>query len=51
MPDTPFGSEQMQSSFGTDCNAVCIDAARIYDSCGAKDCLSDLPLIFTEDDQ
>ena len=51
MPDTPFGSEQMQSLSNTDCNAVCIDAARIYDSCGAKDCLSDLPLIFTEDDQ
>lgn len=51
MPDTPCGSEQMQSSQNTDCNAVCIDAARIYDSCGAKDCLSDLPLMFTEEDQ
>lgn len=51
MPDTPFGSEQMQSLSNTDCNAVCIDAARIYDSCGAKDCLSDLPLMFAEEDQ
>lgn len=51
MSETPFESEQMQSSIGTDCNAVCIDAARIYDSCGAKDCLSDLPLMFTEEDQ
>lgn len=35
----------------TDCDAVCIDASRIYDSCGAKDCLRDLPLMFTKDDQ
>ena len=26
---------------------VCIDARRVYDSCGDKDCLSDLPLFFT----
>lgn len=28
--------------------AVCIDAARIYDSCGDKDCLSDLRVCFTD---
>ena len=28
--------------------AVCIDAQRIYDSCGDKDCLEDLRVYFTE---
>ena len=28
--------------------AVCIDAARIYDSCGDKDCLADLRVYFTD---
>lgn len=28
--------------------AVCIDAARIYDSCGDKDCLEDLRVYFTD---
>ena len=28
--------------------AVCIDAGRIYDSCGDKDCLEDLRVYFTE---
>ncbi len=56
MPDVPIGSEQSQFqdsnlSHSSDCDAVCIDAARIYDSCGAKDCLSDLTLIFTEENQ
>lgn len=55
MPDAPFGSEQMsfQSERNSEsgCDAVCIDAARIYDSCGAKDCLSDLPLMFTQENQ
>ena len=27
---------------------VCIDAKRVYDSCGDKDCMSDLPVFFTE---
>ena len=30
------------------CNEpVCIDAKRVYDSCGDKDCLSDLPVFLT----
>ena len=30
------------------CNEpVCIDARRVYDSCGDKDCMSDLPVFFT----
>jgi hypothetical protein len=56
MPDVPFESEQRQlqeenSTNFSECNAICVDAARIYDSCGAKDCLSDLTLMFTEDNQ
>ena len=30
---------------------VCIDVPRIYDSCGAKDCLRDLTVFFTQADQ
>ena len=30
---------------------VCIEAPRIYDSCGAKDCLKDLTVFFTAEDQ
>ena len=30
---------------------VCIDAKRVYDSCGDKDCLSDMPVFFTAEDQ
>ena len=55
MPDVPFDSGQNQSQSDTLSNAnsetVCIDANRIYDSCGAKDCLSDLTLLFTEENQ
>ena len=40
---------------GCDCGkhgeTVCIDASRVYDSCGDKDCLSDLRLYFTEANQ
>lgn len=30
---------------------VCIDARRVYDSCGDKDCLSDMPVFFTAEGQ
>ena len=34
------------------CNEpVCIDAKRVYDSCGDKDCLSDLPVYLSEASQ
>lgn len=34
------------------CNEpVCIDARRVYDSCGDKDCLSDMPVFFSEESQ
>lgn len=36
----------------TNCSeAVCIDAQRIYDSCGDKDCLADLRVYFTDRNQ
>ncbi len=55
MPDAPFGTEQMsrngERTAANGCDSVCIDAARIYDSCGAKDCLSDMPLMFSQEDR
>ncbi len=55
MPDLTFGENQNKhrgdSACGSDGNAVCIDAARIYDSCGAKDCLRDLQVIFSQENQ
>lgn len=30
---------------------VCIDARRVYDSCGDKDCLSDMPVFLTQEGQ
>ena len=30
---------------------VCIDARRVYDSCGDKDCMADMPVFFTEEGQ
>ena len=47
MAESPFGEH-------TACNpkeSICIDAQRIYDSCGDKDCLSDLRVYFTEQSQ
>ena len=34
-----------------DFEPVCVDVDRIYDSCGAKDCLRDLTVFFTAEDQ
>ena len=31
--------------------AVCIDTARVYDSCADKDCLADVRVYFTEEVQ
>ncbi len=44
-------SNASTASNNTTFDSVCIDVPRIYDSCGAKDCLSDLPVFFTESDQ
>ena len=39
-------------AFDSGCSEpVCIDARRVYDSCGDKDCLSDLPVFFSEEGQ
>ena len=31
--------------------AVCVDVARVYDSCADRACLADLPVMFTEEEQ
>lgn len=55
MPDVSYGTEARQS-----CNeppenkcpdAVCINASRIYDSCGSKDCLRNIDVYFTHSNQ
>ena len=53
MPDTNLEAERNTAVTPEepDYDAVCISAPRIYDSCGAKDCLSDLPVFFTEENQ
>ncbi len=49
MSDNLFGNDFNNH----DCNkdAVCIDAFRIYDSCGDKDCLEDLKVLFSDSAQ
>lgn len=40
------------ASANRSCNEpVCIDARRVYDSCGDKDCLADMPVFFTQTGQ
>ncbi len=55
MSEAPIDSEQtMSRSVGNsdvDFDSVCVDVPKIYDSCGAKDCLSDLPVFFTSQNQ
>ena len=45
------GCENCCPNDGTVKEAVCINAPRIYDSCSDKDCLEDLPVLFTEENQ
>ena len=45
--DKPVGAEDSELSF----DPVCLDVPRIYDSCGAKDCMRDLTVFFTEENQ
>lgn len=52
MPDVSYGTVPRQSgneppSENKYTDAVCINASRIYDSCGSKDCLSNLNVYFT----
>lgn len=55
MSEAPFfSSEGLQTANSAgNCfkEAVCIDAMRVYDSCGDKDCLEDLRVYFTKDRQ
>ncbi len=51
MPEATINSNPTQVSNDVEFDSVCIDVPRIYDSCGAKDCLSDLPVFFNECDQ
>ena len=55
MSDVPFCSSENACTEGGEqtngCEPVCINVSRIYDSCGAKDCLSNLPVMFTEANQ
>ena len=42
-------AENFTADFGSDFKeAVCVDAARVYDSCSDKDCLRDLRVLFPE---
>lgn len=48
MPDNVNESAAETRTYG---DPVCIDAKRVYDSCGDKDCLSDLPVFLSESSQ
>ena len=48
MPDTINESAAERRPYG---EPVCIDARRVYDSCGDKDCLSELPVFVSEESQ
>ena len=48
MPDNNIESAAEKRSYG---EPVCIDARRVYDSCGDKDCLSDLPVFVSPTSQ
>ena len=47
MADSPFSEVNANNAS----ESICIDAQRIYDSCGDKDCLKDLRVYFTEQSQ
>ena len=48
MPDNVNETAAEVRNYG---EPVCIDARRVYDSCGDKDCLSDLPVYMSEESQ
>ena len=48
MEDNNFDFATEGNQAGCFKEAVCIDAYRVYDSCGDKDCLEDLRVYFTE---
>lgn len=47
MPDNVNNSAEIRPNG----EPVCIDARRVYDSCGDKDCLSELPVYVSEESQ
>ena len=51
MPETSFEPEQTAAENAVSFDPVCLDVPRIYDSCGAKDCLRDLTVFFTEENR
>lgn len=52
MPDVPLNSAfNATAPEGEPQQAFCIDADRVYDSCGDKDCLSEMRVFFTEYNQ
>ncbi len=56
MSETTFEAENTAAQTdngdsGADFNPVCLDVPRIYDSCGAKDCLRNLTVFFTAENQ
>ncbi len=57
MSETSIDTEQTtvekldNGSDSIDFDPVCLDIPRIYDSCGSKDCLRDLTVFFTEENQ
>lgn len=56
MSETTFDAEPAAAETADNGNdlsfePVCLDVPRIYDSCGAKDCLRDLTVFFTEENR
>lgn len=56
MSEVSFETEQtdvesMEKNRPFDFEPICMDVARIYDSCGAKDCLRNLTVFFTAQNQ
>lgn len=47
MADNYETMNQESPNYGCFKEAVCIDASRVYDSCGDKDCLEDLRVYFS----
>jgi hypothetical protein len=50
-PQTTAEEQENKNTDGAVFDPVCVDLPRIYDSCGAKDCLRDLTVFFTAEDQ
>ncbi len=57
MSEVSEAMETQQTDYKNDLDSapefepVCVDVDRIYDSCGAKDCIRDLTVFFTDEDQ